>query len=283
MQLNHTKILLLAIMIFGLNSCTTTTSTQGQEMALRPESTIPIRVEEDIQYKEGRTLDVFAPEEEARWPIVILLHGGGVNNKSLAELSSSIASHGAIVISPTWTSNPPQASYITKGWDEVVCSMRFAQSYASEKGLVNARTIIIGHSAGGASGFVALLAAEEFTGECLSNENPIRVDAFIGLDGAYNILDHVPTSRLEEGNLDEWERINPYHYLDKTHFRENVGITMVTGSVDELETIAANFKGAVEKAGYTVNHIRLPERDHWGVATPYQDVLEIIMNVLYTN
>jgi acetyl esterase/lipase len=275
-------ILFLATM-FVLASCTTTTSSQNQGMAIRPEAPLSVHVEEDISYMEGRTLDIYTPEEDALWPIAILLHGGGGNSKSLAELSSSIASNGVIVFAPTWSSHPPQSSYITKGWDEVACSLRYVHTYAIERGISDTRVIIAGHSAGGASGFVALVAADELVGECLSTENPLMADAFIGIDGAYTIFNYIPSSRLNEGDPDEWERINPFHYLEQTHHQENLDIVLMTSYVEELVQDAEKFKKALEEVGYNAVHIRMPELDHYGVASPYPKVLEIIMDVIYPN
>ena len=258
-------------------------TTIRQELAARPETMLTIRVEEDIAYKEGRTLDIYTPEEDAVWPIVILLHGGGGNSKSLAELGSSIASNGVIVIVPTWSSHPPQSSYITKGWDDVACSLRFAHSYAIERGISDTRVIIAGFSAGGASGFVGLVAADELTGECPSTESPLEADAFIGMDGAFTIHDYIPASRLEEGDPDEWQRINPFHYLDDSHFRQNFDIVLITSSVMELEKEAEKLQEAIEEIGYTATHFRLPDLDHFGVASPYPDVMQIILDVIYPN
>ena len=283
MKMKHSVCLLVGIIVLSLVSCTSTLSSQDRELPPRPDTILSVRVEEDISYMEGRMLDIYSPDKGIGWPIVVLLHGGGVNSKSLAELGSGIASNGAIVFTPTWSAHPPQASNITKGWDEVACSMRFIQNYTDEKGMPRTRVIIVGHSAGGASGFVTLLAANELAGECPQDGKPIKADAFIGLDGAYNIHDHIPPSRLEDGDPDEWERINPYHYLDKPHFRDNVDIVLVTGSNEELKEEAEHFKAAVKKAGFPVNHTQLPELDHWGLASPYQEVLDIILDVLYPN
>lgn len=109
--------IIASIIVLGISSCTMNVSSSIHAIANRPETPLPIEVDEDIPYMENRALDIFAPEEVGSWPIVVVLHGSGVNRKSLSELSAAIASNGAIVITPTWSSLPPQPSYITKGWD----------------------------------------------------------------------------------------------------------------------------------------------------------------------
>ena len=63
----------------------------------------------DVRYMTGREgsipplLDVWAPKRAGPWPLVVMLHGGGVNTLWLSEWATKVAQRGAVVFVPEWS------------------------------------------------------------------------------------------------------------------------------------------------------------------------------------
>jgi len=104
------SLLLGAVIILFLSACTPSSDAPVQEDGERQGSTTPIHIVEAVEYMEGRAFDIFVPDQEGAWPIVVLFHGGGMNGRSLYVFSAEIASRGAIVFTPTWVHPRPRST-----------------------------------------------------------------------------------------------------------------------------------------------------------------------------
>jgi acetyl esterase/lipase len=270
------RMVFSAICLLLLSGLLGSCSSEADTVQLEVES------EQNVPYSSGNVLDIYSPVSDGPWPIVIAFHGGETTKSSLRGLSEAIASHGATVFAANWPSNPPAADDITYGWDEASCVLSYAQEYAEIHGAVK-KTIIIGHSAGGAVGFVMAVAANEFSGDCVVEINPIEVDGFIGLDGAYRILDHVPESSLKEGNPELWDRINPFYYLDDSSYRSDLNILLMVGNHSGLQAEANQFQEELVGSGYRVSRNDLPDVSHQNMVGPYPETLKLILEMLRTD
>lgn len=246
--------------------------------------TVQMEVESkhNVPYSSGNVLDIYSPVSDGHWPIVIAFHGGETTKSSLRGLSEVIASHGATVLAANWPSNPPSADKITYGWDEASCVLSYAQEYAEIHEAVE-KTIVIGHSAGGAVGFVMAIAADEFSGDCVVEINPIEVDGFIGLDGAYRILDHIPDSLLNEGDPKAWDRINPFYYLEDSSYRSDLNILLMVGNHSGLRAEASQFQEELVGSGYRVSRNDLSDVSHQNMVGPNPETIKLIMELLRTD
>ncbi len=67
---------------------------------------IPLALKEsiDIPYTSERSLDVYTPQQAGNWPVVVILHGGGLDKSSVKGLSRTLAGRGPVVFTPTWHS-----------------------------------------------------------------------------------------------------------------------------------------------------------------------------------
>jgi acetyl esterase/lipase len=261
------------LLLFALiTSCSSTASNVPME----------VEAEKDVSYSTSNLLDIYAPTAGGPWPVVIAFHGGDTSKSSLRGLSEALASHGAMVFAANWPSRPPSAENPTFGWDEASCVLSFAQEYAENHGGAK-KTIIVGHSAGGAVGFVMAIAGNEFSGDCVVDRNPIEVDGFVGLDGAYSILDHVPDSLLKQGNPEIWARIDPYSYLDDIHFRSDLDLLLMAGNQSELQAEANQFQEELVALGNKVSRVDLPGVSHQNMVGPNSESLKRILEMLRTD
>ena len=148
-------------------------------------------VAKDIAYTSEQKMDIYSPITPGDWPIVVVLHGGGSTKSEVQGISQAIAQRGAVVFAPKYRSSEPllPSDTITQGPEDAACAVRFARAKAAGYGTKpTPRLILVGHSAGGAIGMTVMLAGDDFKGDCLVNEGSALPDAFVGLDGAYDIL-----------------------------------------------------------------------------------------------
>lgn len=102
----------------------------------------------NIHYKSDEKLDVYSPKVQNNWPVVILLHGGGVNKETVRSLSVALAEQGAVVFTPEYQSYQPPPDQILTGVTDAACAVRYARAHAVEYGGDPGWVIVVGHSAG---------------------------------------------------------------------------------------------------------------------------------------
>lgn len=232
-----------------------------------PELSEPVQILEEMRvaYTGNKTLEVYFPAESGSWPVVVALHGGNSGARSLAGLARAIASQGAVVFVPSYFSSPPPPDHITIGLEEVGCALRYVEAYAVDYGGDPDRLIVIGHSGGGAAGAVMMFAGSRFTSEgCAASGGQFVPDAFVGLDGAYDLTRYIPEERLKAATEAEWLVINPFSYVHTTRVQPDQRFLLFTGVVPELRQQAQLFRSALSAAGYDVSEINLPGMDHLG-------------------
>lgn len=221
----------------------------------------------NIYYKSDQKLDVFSPQLQKDWPIVVILHGGGVDKKSVRSLGIALAEQGAVVFIPEYQSYAPPPDQIMTGVKDSACAIRFAREQGSNYGGNPNQIIVVGHSAGGAFGAVITLASDQFHGDCLVNEGSAIPDIFIGLDGAYDILRYTPEERLRKASPEEWQWMSPYTYIETTPNASNIPFYLFVGKETELLQDAQAFRDALINKGYSVTLTQFPGVDHMYMAS----------------
>jgi acetyl esterase/lipase len=179
---------------------------------------------------ESWALDIYAPNEPGNWPLVVFLHGFDALKEGHIRESQAIAESGAIVYTlnwPTWIDDLAERGNglgFREMYEVVACGIRFAKTTALDYGGNPSHVTLIGFSYGGYLGIWTTLAAdsldsawEEFSANndgppaqvgCKSVQASIKVDAFIGVGGAY-----FTAKKFEERNPELWEIISPLAYL----------------------------------------------------------------------
>jgi acetyl esterase/lipase len=231
---------------------------------------LEINVVTDIPYTSERKLDVYSPVTPGDWPVVVVLHGGDLTKSAVQGISKAIAQNGAVVFTPTYRSGQPYppSDRVLGGIEDAACAVRFARAEAEQYGTKNsARLVLAGHSAGGAIGLTVMLAGDDFKGDCLVKEGSALPDAFVGLDGAYDILPLVSQDALERAPLEEWKKFTPFTYVDREPIREGVSFYILCGSEEELRQMGLRMYQALQTAGYRAYLAFLPGVDHMSMAS----------------
>lgn len=242
------------------------------------------RETKDVPYTSDQQLDVYAPTVPGPWPVVVLLHGGGDLKEFYADFSMAIAQQGAVVFTPQWHSSAPtpqdSVGKVGKGFEEIACAIRFARAKAAEYGGNPSRLVVVGHSIGGGAGAVMALGGDEFKGECLVSGQFAYPDAFVGLDGGYDVLSFIPEDLLK-ASPKEFARITPFSYLDRRPIRANVKFDIVVGEFEDAVQMGKRFYEGLKAAGYTATYTQFPGVGHGGMVDPQQKgILEIIANAI---
>jgi len=232
----------------------------------------------DLNYTVGSLLDVYRPASSGDWPVVLLLHGGGLSKTSVSGLARAIAGQGAVVFAPTYSSDEPSPEAITLGAEEAACAARYARAHAAEYGGRPERLGAAGHSAGGAFAMLLALAGDEFPGECEVGDGSARVDGVVGLDGAYDLMRYISASTIGRAPAEDWLAISPYAQLERQPFHAGLAFRLFAGRETELVQDGQAMRDVLAEAGYPVEFTQVPGVDHMGMASSLraQTVLAIL-------
>jgi acetyl esterase/lipase len=116
----------------------------------------------NIEYFDGRRLDLYRPEEgSGPFPTVLVLHDLGDSKGKLTWLGEELAASGYAIVAPNWS--PPSLAA-----ENALCALAWIHASAETFGFDPKRIAAFGHSVGGS--LAALLAAiddpTEFLQEC---------------------------------------------------------------------------------------------------------------------
>ena len=163
-------VALVVLAVFVLAACGGGSSTSVSPTAAGSASTAvashEIQIVRDVRYMTQRAgwipalLDVYAPKQAGPWPVVVMLHGGGVPRYWMTGWAVKVAQRGAVVFVPDWgfsvsqLPNPatvsPKKLRVTsvEGHGDLAAIVRFARGTAARYGGDSARLTLFGHSAG---------------------------------------------------------------------------------------------------------------------------------------
>jgi len=245
---------------------------------------LEINVVTDIPYTSERKLDVYSPVEPGDWSVVVVQHGGDSTKSAVQLISKAIAQNGAVVFTPTYRSSQPYppSDKVLGGLEDAACAVRFARAKAEQYGTKSStRLVLAGHSAGGAIGLTIMLAGDDFKGDCLVKEGSALPDAFVGLDGAYDILSLGSQDALERAPLEEWNKFTPFTYVDRKPIREDVSFYLLCGSEEGLRQMGLRMFQALQGVGYKPYLAFLPGKGHGSMASAgNKQVLSVITEAM---
>lgn len=227
---------------------------------------LPVTKTADLAYTNELVLDVYAPTTAGNWPVVVVLPFG-VGKGSVSGLASAIAGQGAVVFAAEWHSSEPRSvAEIAQGAEEVACAVRFARAHAPEYGAKDKRMVLVGHSAGGGIGALMMLAGDEFHGDCLTAQGSALPDAFVGLDGTYDVISFIPEGVLRAAPA-QCAGISPFTYVGRRPIRPGSRFVLFVSDNRLLQQQAQAFRDALRAAGYDVSLAQIPRVDHLGIAS----------------
>jgi acetyl esterase/lipase len=225
-------------------------------------------------------LDVYAPTTQGDWPVVIIYHGGGQWKGGVKDLAQAVAQRGAVVFAPSWYGLDYDLSVpLARSDEDAACAVRFARAHASKYGGHPGRVIVVGHSYGGTVGAILMLAGDEFHGDCLTHEGSALADAFVGLDGVYDLIPLIAPEVLQAQPA-ECIRNNPFTYVDRTPRRDNISFRLFVGAEPELRSQAQAFRDALQAAGYKAEIYQIPRMGHDSMVSPWPETVDAIAALL---
>lgn len=137
-------------------------------------------------------LDLFRPEQEGRFPALIMVHGGGwrAGNKSLqVPMAQMIAAKGFVAVTVEYQLSL-EAQY-PAAVHNIKSAIRWMRANAEQYGIDTERIAISGCSAGGQLATLVGLTSgvEKFEGEMGNLSQPSNIQAIIDIDGVINFMD----------------------------------------------------------------------------------------------
>jgi acetyl esterase/lipase len=279
--------LLLLLVACGTSQAAPTSTPLPPTRSATP---LPVAVTQDVVYMiplqpavVQQRLDVYAPGEPGAWPVVVFAHGLGEDKEDRAELSRAIAGQGAVVFTLDWPAVSPSQPVQFREMDEALaCGVRFARARASDYGGDPGRVILAGFSVGGGVGSrVALIGDEldrlweEYAADrggpppqvgCVSSGASARVDAFVGIGGAYGLPGRSRDIAPELGEV-----------LSRRAENSDLKIRLIHGERDTMVPFegAVAFDAALTAAGYDTELIPF----EGGHIVPTQLTTEVVMEV----
>ena len=267
-------IVSLSTILIYLSACSTSPpiSTVAPSIDTTPTKP-PSLVASDIVYasslqEDGDSwmLDVYAPKDTGNLPVVVFLHGFVGRKGGHIQDSQVIAESGAIVYAldwPTWLvdlAEKENGKGFREMYEVVACGISYAKTTAPNYGGDPSNVTLIGFSYGGYLGSWITLGANTIDSswdsyaannegppvqvDCVSDPASIKVDAFIGIGGAYFWAES-----LQERNQGLWKIVSPPSHLGS---ELDTPIRLLQGERDTTvrPEISEEFRDILHKAGY---------------------------------
>jgi acetyl esterase/lipase len=274
----------ILLLIIFLSACTGTQPVaQATETAAPATSTPGYALTKAVPYKEGLKMDIYAPSQPGSYPIVIGFHGGVATRNTFGALAKELAQNGIVTFVPDWHSTSSLADAFLRGWEDAACAVRWVRENAATYGGDPSRIIIVGHSAGGAVGASISLGGDDFRNHCLVEEDGTALaDGFVGLDGTYHFLNHVP--EVAKSNVaDEIEvLIDPFYHVNAQPLRKDVRFILFVSYEEELRSYASDFHKALLSAGYSSELTLFDDIGHMPILlSPNEQIVSAIVALAY--
>jgi len=243
---------------------------------------------------EEQLLDVYTPEEEGLWPVVVFLHGHGATKANSIWVSQAIADQGVVVFAIDWPAILAKAAASENGkgfrvmYEVVSCAIRFARATAADYHGDPSQVTLVGHSLGASTGAWIALGSDYLEGmweeyalihggppsqvECAESLTSDHIDAFVGIAGPYDWND-----KFKESDPDLWNIVSPYAFLDKSL---DLSIRLIQGEQDHIvdPKVSVQFNDVLLAAGFDTRLI-LHDDMHM---VPVELTTSVVMEVIET-
>jgi predicted esterase len=120
-------------------------------------------VVEDVEYVPGRHLDIHHPTGAGPWPVLVLIHGAGLDRDSYGQFADLLAESGAVVFNADWR---VLADHVEDSLGDIACAVRYARAHATEYGGDPGGMVLIGHSTGAIYAGEVATNGDVYKGDC---------------------------------------------------------------------------------------------------------------------
>lgn len=194
-----------------------------------------------VEYAPGQQLDVHSPVGPGSWPVLVLIHGAGLERGSYGAFADLLAESGAVVFNADWS---VLANHVEDSLGDVACAVRYAREHAPQFGGDPDRTVLIGHSTGAVYAGEVATNGDVYTGECLTEMSALTQG--VALLSPAQVPGGGPWSHRSLGS-------NP-----------NLRVVVVHGEQDEVArpSLSVRTTALLEEAGYEVS-LTLLDSDHF--------------------
>ncbi len=147
----------------------------------------------DVEYlstgTESFALDVYQPEGDGPYPVIVLFHGAsgsGKNSPYTRRMAEALSASGLVVFAPTWNAFPQPTS---EGWFEAMdrgsCALAYAEEHAPNHGGDLSAVATFGWSAGAQPAAWLALGHGTPTEGCVAGTDPTVPDGAVLIDSEY--------------------------------------------------------------------------------------------------
>ena len=264
-------------------------------LAEKPVEPLAVKVEEGVAFTSPlasgftQRLDVYAPEQGANWPAVVLLHGSGEGKSTHADWATEIAAQGAVVFVADWPVGTTgslarnNGNRLRNGTEVVLCAVRFARSHGDG----SERVVLAGFSAGAAIGSLVSFGGDELAdlwveyeglnekskaqSACLF-EGKGQPDGFVGIGGGYRLGEAFAQHDGDLGRL-----FDPYKLLNS---EMGLPVRLVHGVSDTVvrPKQSQDLHAALLEAGYDVEIALIEGKGH---TTMNAETVPVIIELAY--
>lgn len=143
----------------------------------------------------------FVPSGGGGWPVVVLLHGLGMDGEAMEPVAAALAERGLMVYAPTYRivlAGVREEQLESGQWagetllGDLACAIRTARVDAAAQGADVERLVLVGYSMGAAFGATVTIVGDDpdlashASGTCVATEGSAVPDAFFGWEGPYD-------------------------------------------------------------------------------------------------
>jgi dienelactone hydrolase len=273
---------LLAVVSLGVATLGCGTD-DDQRAGVCPPDGCTTESDDGVEYAADADLDVIAPTEPGRWPVVVVMHYLSGSRHSMTPLATAIAEGGAVVYNATVPDDPPFLETL----EYLACAVRYARRTAKEHHGDAAPVTLVGVSLGAwAGGLVALDGDHYDSDACVADDEPVAVDAVVAYEGPYDLATSqqyplgIPELEATEPGL--WSEIDPYQHLGGN---PDLVIRLIHG-LDEDRTwgevhpeVSDDFSRALDDAGYDVELTWIDDAFHIPSPAEFDAIVDLTIAV----
>ena len=169
-------------------------------------------------------VDVYSPKQGGPWPVVVMLHGGGLQRYWYARWAIPVAKRGAVVFVPEWMSTEAgsfdltpkewQATTVGQLYGDVAAAVRFARATAAQYGGDPQNVTLFGHSAGAQQAVMEAFTGASASAGALAGAGSAVPDSLVLFDGDYIIADpSTPWDTVVADDASAMKHWTPWSYL----------------------------------------------------------------------
>ena len=122
----------------------------------------------DLEYVDGHELDIHAPTGVDGLPVVVILHGAGLERRRYEPFARRIAETGAVALNVDWDVLPRN---FEEASEQIACAVRFARVRAPGVGGDPERIVLVGHSSAAPWATRAAIVGDEYDGVCAGGDS----------------------------------------------------------------------------------------------------------------